>query len=147
MKLEVRIVNLNSASLFLSIAMVGNYLQLSYCIGFQVFHVSEYKGWGIRTLEVVPRGTFVFEYAGEVVTNAELLKRGDRSKYTVHLDADWESEAQKDDNSLLCIDATIITNVGRWLNHRYICHFKYNLCQRFCICSNSDVGGTILNLQ
>lgn len=84
----------------------------------QVFYVNESKGWGIRTTESLRRGSFLFEYAGEVITNAELLRRGDRTKYSVALDADWESESQKDDDSLLCIDATDITNVTRWLNHK-----------------------------
>ena len=90
----------------------------------QVFFVSNGKGWGIRTLETLRRGSFVFEYTREVVTNAELLKRGDRTKYSIALDADWESEAEKDDDSLLCIDATEVTNVTRWLNHRYDYHCR-----------------------
>lgn len=88
----------------------------------QLFFVNRNKGWGIRTREALRRGTFLFEFAGEVVTNAELLRRGDRTKYAVALDADWESEAQNDDESLLCIDATDVTNVARWLNHRYEYH-------------------------
>lgn len=73
-------------------------------------------------MDTLLRGTFLFEYAGEVVTNAELLRRGDRSKYALALDADWESEAQEDDDSLLCIDAMVVTNVARWLNHRFYSH-------------------------
>ena len=45
------------------------------------------KGWGIRTLETLQRGCFVFEAGGEVVTNAELLRRGRREKYALALDA------------------------------------------------------------
>ena len=55
--------------------------------------MNESKGWDIRTAESLHCGSFVFEYAGEVVTNAELLRRGDRTKYSVALDADWESES------------------------------------------------------
>jgi hypothetical protein len=28
-------------------------------------------GWGVRTIEAIPRGAFVFELAGEILTNAE----------------------------------------------------------------------------
>jgi hypothetical protein len=54
-----------------------------------------------------------------VVTNAELLRRRNRSKYSIALDADWKSEVTQGDESLLSIDSTVFTNVARWLNHRY----------------------------
>ena len=90
----------------------------SECMGRQVFFVSSQKGWDIRTLQYLRAGCFLFEYAGEVVTNAKLLRRGDATKYSLSLTADWQSEAHEDDDSLLCIDSSFVTNVGRWLNHR-----------------------------
>lgn len=89
------------------------------CRVWQVFFVNKHKGWGIRMLQYLLPGRFLFEYAGEVVTNAELLRRGDRAKFSLSLTADWQSEADEDDNSLVCIDSTVVTNVARWLNYRY----------------------------
>lgn len=40
----------------------------------QVFMTSEGKGWGLRTLEDLPKGAFVCEYVGEVITNTELYE-------------------------------------------------------------------------
>ncbi|XP_051118819.1 probable inactive histone-lysine N-methyltransferase SUVR1 isoform X2 [Andrographis paniculata] len=90
----------------------------------QVFMTPGGKGWGLRTLEDLPKGTFVCEYVGEVLTNAELFdrvqKRSRREKhsYPVLLDADWCAEAVLKDEEALCLDATYYGNVARFINHR-----------------------------
>lgn len=33
------------------------------------------KGWGVKAAQVIPRGTFVIEYVGEVITEAESESR------------------------------------------------------------------------
>ncbi|CAN1129325.1 Histone-lysine N-methyltransferase SUVR4 [Linum perenne] len=93
----------------------------------QVFATREGKGWGVRALQDLPRGTFVCEYAGEILTNTELYERnvhtggGDgRHTYPVTLDADWGSERTLSDDDALCLDATNWGNVARFINHR--CH-------------------------
>lgn len=88
----------------------------------QVFWTREGKGWGLRTLEEIPKGAFVCEYVGEILTNAELHKRSlrrsnDKHSYSVLLDADWGSRGLKE-NELLCLDATFYGNVARFINHR-----------------------------
>ncbi|XP_059626084.1 probable inactive histone-lysine N-methyltransferase SUVR2 isoform X2 [Cornus florida] len=90
----------------------------------QVFMTPEGKGWGLRTLEDLPKGAFVCEYVGEVLTNAELYERVSRSPsaeehaYPVLLDADWSSEGVLKDEEALCLDATYYGNVARFINHR-----------------------------
>ncbi|CAH2055119.1 unnamed protein product, partial [Thlaspi arvense] len=89
----------------------------------QVYFTQEKKGWGIRTLQDLPKGTFVFEYIGEILTNTELYERNMRSSserhtYPVTLDADWGSEKDLKDEEALCLDATICGNVARFVNHR-----------------------------
>ncbi|KAL8547895.1 hypothetical protein ACS0TY_007271 [Phlomoides rotata] len=84
------------------------------------------KGWGLRTLEDLPKGAFVCEYVGEVLTNAELFERvlrspeGDKRSYPVLLDADWCAEGVLKDEEALCLDATYYGNVARFINHK--CH-------------------------
>ncbi|PKI39107.1 hypothetical protein CRG98_040531 [Punica granatum] len=80
---------------------------------------------GIKcNLQDLPKGTFVCEYVGEIVTNAELYERNmqssgtDRHTYPVTLDADWGSEAGLQDEDALCLDATSHGNVARFINHR-----------------------------
>ncbi|KAK1260511.1 Histone-lysine N-methyltransferase SUVR4 [Acorus gramineus] len=90
----------------------------------QVFYTSEGKGWGLRTLEEIPRGAFVCEYVGEILTNMELYDRtiqttgNARHTYPVLLDADWGSEGVLKDEEALCLDATFYGNVARFVNHR-----------------------------
>ncbi|KAK4441560.1 putative inactive histone-lysine N-methyltransferase SUVR2 [Sesamum alatum] len=90
----------------------------------QVFMTHEGKGWGLRTLEDLPKGAFVCEYVGEVLTNAELFDRVKRSpegrkhSYPVLLDADWGAERVLKDEEALCLDATYYGNVARFINHR-----------------------------
>ncbi|CAH9129964.1 unnamed protein product [Cuscuta epithymum] len=90
----------------------------------QVFSTSDGKGWGVRTLEELPKGAFVCEYIGEILTNIELYERNQergrnqRHTYPVLLDADWGSEGVLKDEDALCLDATYYGNVGRFINHR-----------------------------
>ncbi|WZY83290.1 hypothetical protein YC2023_029674 [Brassica napus] len=89
----------------------------------QVYFTSEGKGWGVRALKDLPKGTFVYEYIGEILTNTELYERNlrlssERHTYPVTLDADWGSEKDLKDEEALCLDATICGNVARFVNHR-----------------------------
>lgn len=85
------------------------------------------KGWAIRTLEYLPKGSFVCEYIGEILTNTELYERNEQRKkknerhtYPVLLDNDWGSEQVLKDEEALCLDATHYGNVARFINHRYV---------------------------
>lgn len=86
----------------------------------------EGKGWGIRSLEDLPAGAFVFEYVGEILTNNEMWERNNavhkngegHHTYPITLDSDWGSEANLKDEEALCLDATFFGNVARFLNHR-----------------------------
>jgi len=42
----------------------------------QVFLAYGGKGWGVRTLAVIPKFTYVFEYVGEVITDEQAEIRG-----------------------------------------------------------------------
>ncbi|MQL94457.1 hypothetical protein Taro_027117 [Colocasia esculenta] len=90
----------------------------------QVFFTPEGKGWGLRTFDDLPRGAFVCEYVGEILTNMELYDRtvqttgNARHTYPVLLDADWGSEGVLKDEEALCLDATFYGNVARFINHR-----------------------------
>ncbi|KAA8538972.1 hypothetical protein F0562_025664 [Nyssa sinensis] len=90
----------------------------------QVFLTNEGKGWGLQTLEELPKGAFICEYVGEILTNMELYERNkessgsERHTYPVLLDADWGSEGVLKDEDALCLDATYYGNVARFVNHR-----------------------------
>lgn len=85
----------------------------------QVFFTPNGKGWGLRTLEKLPKGAFVGEFAGEILTITELCQRS-KEKVTcpVILDAHWGSEELLGDNKPLCLDGTQYGNISRFINHR-----------------------------
>ncbi|XP_052144632.1 probable inactive histone-lysine N-methyltransferase SUVR2 [Oryza glaberrima] len=90
----------------------------------QVFLTPEKKGWGLRSTEKLPRGAFVCEYVGEILTNIELydrtIQKTGKAKHTypLLLDADWGTEGVLKDEEALCLDATFYGNVARFINHR-----------------------------
>ncbi|KAI3949258.1 hypothetical protein MKW92_053555 [Papaver armeniacum] len=90
----------------------------------QVFLTAEGKGWGLRTLTDLPRGSFVCEYVGEILTSKELYERNkeitdvDVQTSNVLLDAAWCSDGVVRDKDALCLDATFYGNVARFINHR-----------------------------
>lgn len=45
---------------------------------FQIFK-TECRGWGLKTLRFIPKGTFVCEYIGEMLTDIEADTREDDS--------------------------------------------------------------------
>ncbi|GAB4843074.1 hypothetical protein Ancab_013053 [Ancistrocladus abbreviatus] len=90
----------------------------------QVFWTPDGRGWGVRTLEDLPRGAFVCEFVGEIVTGKELYERNmqqpgkEVQTYCVLLDADWVSGSGLKDEEALCLDAKFYGNVARFINHR-----------------------------
>ncbi|KAK7267443.1 hypothetical protein RIF29_20117 [Crotalaria pallida] len=89
----------------------------------QVFFTSEGKGWGLRTLQDLPKGVFVCEFVGEILTAKELHERNmkciENGNYTypILLDADWDSGFVKNEDAL-CLDAASFGNIARFINHR-----------------------------
>ncbi|CAI4225849.1 unnamed protein product [Auanema sp. JU1783] len=76
------------------------------------FYTGPNKGWGVRALEVIPKGTFITEYIGEVVTNEEFASRQKKyAKDPNHTHHYIFELGQK------LIDATVKGNSSRFINH------------------------------
>ncbi|XP_021933678.1 histone-lysine N-methyltransferase EHMT2 isoform X2 [Zootermopsis nevadensis] len=74
---------------------------------FQLFR-TKVKGWGVRTLRPISKGTYVCEYIGEIISDCEADHREDDS-YLFDLD--------NRDGETYCIDARHYGNVARFINH------------------------------
>ncbi|XP_022727454.1 probable inactive histone-lysine N-methyltransferase SUVR2 isoform X2 [Durio zibethinus] len=85
----------------------------------QVFLTPEGKGWGLRTIEKLPKGAFVCEFVGEILTISELYGRNiEKHTCPILLDAYWGLKGVSKDEEALCLDATCYGNVARFINHR-----------------------------
>ena len=82
-----------------------------------VFRTSNGRGWGVKTLRVIKKGTFVIQYVGEVITSEEAEKRGkeyDAAGRTYLFDLDYnETEGQ----CPYTVDAAVYGNISHFINH------------------------------
>ncbi|XP_068191296.1 histone-lysine N-methyltransferase EHMT1 isoform X2 [Antennarius striatus] len=85
----------------------------------QLFRTNK-KGWGVRALQDIPQGTFVCEYVGEIISDAEAEMR-QNDAYLFSLDDKPED--------LYCIDARFYGNISRFLNH--MCEPNLFACRVF----------------
>ncbi|XP_022652251.1 histone-lysine N-methyltransferase EHMT2-like isoform X2 [Varroa jacobsoni] len=65
-------------------------------------------GWGVRALQEIPKGSFVCEYVGEVITDKEADQREEDS---------YLFDLENRDGDTFCIDARHYGNVSRFINH------------------------------
>ncbi|XP_069792074.1 histone-lysine N-methyltransferase EHMT1-like isoform X2 [Narcine bancroftii] len=65
-------------------------------------------GWGVRSLQDIPKGHFICEYVGELITDVEAEVREDDS-YLFDLD--------NKEGEVYCIDARYYGNISRFVNH------------------------------
>ncbi|XP_077535993.1 histone-lysine N-methyltransferase G9a isoform X5 [Haemaphysalis longicornis] len=66
------------------------------------------KGWGVRTLQDIPKGAFVCEYIGEMVSDSEADKRADDA---------YLFDLENRDGETYCLDARRYGNISRFINH------------------------------
>jgi hypothetical protein len=73
-------------------------------------------GCGLYAKGVIPKGSFVCHYAGELKLSQQELKTG--NEYAFDVSMDWEYGALGDTAySTLLVDAKFKGNVGRFINH------------------------------
>ncbi|XP_063685799.1 histone-lysine N-methyltransferase SUV39H2-like isoform X1 [Bolinopsis microptera] len=97
------------------------------------------KGWGLKTLQNIPKGTFVVEYVGEVITFDEAEQRGkeyDAQGLTYLFDLDYQTtEGTEVDEGMFTIDAAFYGNTSHFINHSC----DPNLAVFSCWISNLDL--------
>lgn len=85
-----------------------------------IFRTGNGRGWGVRTLQRIKKGTFVMEYLGEIITNEEAEKRGrlyDAEGMTYLFDLDYTEPEPEDGERCYCVDAAKYGNVAHFVNH------------------------------
>ncbi|XP_062867153.1 histone-lysine N-methyltransferase EHMT1 isoform X2 [Trichomycterus rosablanca] len=94
-------------------------------IRLQLFRTQK-MGWGVRTLQDIPQGTFVCEYVGEIISDAEADVR-ENDSYLFSLDSKV--------GDMYCIDARFYGNISRFINH----HCEPNLFPCRVFTSHQDL--------
>jgi SET domain-containing protein len=77
---------------------------------------TKHKGWGVRAIKPIPKGTFVCEYLGEIITTKEAENRGlyyDAIQCSYLFDLDVEGKKK----NYFTIDATTYGGIARFVNH------------------------------
>ncbi|CAF1907927.1 unnamed protein product [Rotaria magnacalcarata] len=88
----------------------------------------KHKGWGLRTLHDLPRGTFICQYVGELITSDQGHERAQTmdDKYQTSLDLvkqihyevnNDEDDDDDDDDEPYVIDGSLYSNLGKYFNH------------------------------
>ena len=103
-------------------------IQHGSSIPLQLFRTVDNRGWGVRSLQWIPRGAFVAEYTGEIMD--EGIVDLARSRYdqiygnTFLFDLDaLESDDSQEPNELevpkrkFTLDARFYGSIARWFNH------------------------------
>lgn len=89
-------------------------VQLGRKVPLSIFRTKNGRGWGVKTLQRIPKGTFVMEYLGEIITFEGAEKRGqlyDKQRMTYLFDLDFDGEAH------YTVDALQMGNVSHFVNH------------------------------
>ncbi|XP_047017705.2 histone-lysine N-methyltransferase EHMT1 isoform X1 [Ictalurus punctatus] len=94
-------------------------------IRLQLFRTQK-TGWGVRTLQDIQQGTFVCEYVGEIISDAEADVR-EIDSYLFSLDSKV--------GDMYCIDARFYGNISRFINH----HCEPNLFPCRVFTSHQDL--------
>lgn len=81
-----------------------------------IFKTNNGRGWGLKAVNAIPRGTYIIEYTGEIIDQEESIRRGEKydeigKSYLFDLDFNEKSEA------VYTIDAAHFGNLSRLINH------------------------------
>jgi hypothetical protein len=91
---------------------------------------TRHKGWGVKAVKPIRKGTFISTYTGEVITDDEAEARGKdhTSKGITYLfDMDYiASSGTSTGEDVYTIDATSCGNLSRFFNHS--CSPNMNVC-------------------
>lgn len=119
-------------------------VQHGVSISLQIY-LTKSKGLGVRTLSEIPQGTFVCEYAGEIISISEARQR---SKKQTNTDMNYILSVRE-----YCVSGIIKTyvdpahfgNIGRYINHSCTPNLTMvpvrvdTMVPKICLFSNQDI--------
>lgn len=81
-----------------------------------IFRTDNGCGWGVKAIETIPKGRFVMEYMGEVITVEEADRRGKEydAEGRIYL---FDLDFAEDGESMYAIDAAYFGDISHFVNH------------------------------
>ncbi|XP_038208975.1 probable histone-lysine N-methyltransferase set-23 [Zerene cesonia] len=79
---------------------------------------NEAKGYGLFTITCIPKGTFICEYAGEIITKSEAERRQSTNLSRQNMNYIFcLNEVVGNKSMQTYIDPSVFGNIGRYINH------------------------------
>ncbi|UJR36082.1 hypothetical protein I4U23_028818 [Adineta vaga] len=103
-------------------------IQQGLFVQLQLFQ-DKHKGWGLRTLHDLPRGTYICQYIGELITSDQGHERAQTidDRYQTSLDLvrqiryennnNKDEEEEEEEEEPYVIDGSLYSNLGKYFNH------------------------------
>lgn len=82
-----------------------------------IFKTEDNRGWGVKALERIPKGRFIVEYVGEIVTEEEAARRSNLGENPFHKTYLFDLEYQSGTNCHYVVDGAKYGNISRFVNH------------------------------
>lgn len=82
----------------------------------QIFKTYDGRGWGLKTMSSIPKGSFLMEYTGEIIDQEESVRRGekyDQIGQSYLFDFDFNDNVE----AVYTVDAFKAGNLSRLINH------------------------------
>lgn len=128
-----------------SIECPNRVVQHGITIKLQIF-VTENKGLGVRTLDIIHKGTFVCEYAGEIISLSEAKHRTKQQKESDMNYILTVREHCKNGVMKTYVDPVNFGNIGRYINHSCSPNLTMvpvrvdTMVPKICLFANKDIA-------
>lgn len=82
-----------------------------------IFKSDDGRGWGVKALEKIPKGRFVVEYVGEIVTSDEAIRRSNLGLNPFHKTYLFDLQYGEGADYEYVVDGAKFGNVSHFINH------------------------------
>ncbi|KAG4071016.1 hypothetical protein HA402_001453 [Bradysia odoriphaga] len=82
-----------------------------------IFKTADDRGWGVKALEPIPKGKFIVEYVGEIITEREAQRRSTAGQNPFHKSYLFDLDCEIGTNCDYVIDGAKFGNISRFINH------------------------------
>lgn len=82
-----------------------------------IFKTDDDRGWGVKALERIPKGRFIVEYVGEIITDEEAGRRSTLGENPFHKTYLFDLDYKLETDCKYVVDGGKYGNIARFINH------------------------------